>query len=634
MKTQDANRCSVSPPEKSVKEVTILALVLGGLLSILMAAANTYLGLKAGMTVSASIPAAVISTAILRGVFRRGTILENNIVQTMASAGESLAAGAIFTIPALLLVGAWQEFKFWPTTLIVLLGGLLGIVFMVPLRRALVVERRELIYPEGVACAEVLIAGQKGGKDIRLILAGLGIGALFKFLVTGLHVVKSVVEGAVGVGRSVLYFGSDMSVALVAVGYIVRLPIASLIFLGGVIGWVVTIPMLGGRESDVAPLEAAWNLWSTQVRFMGVGAMLVGGLHSIWRVRGGILSGVAAMRRVGGNGSANDTEAQPRTERDMPLAALLLVFLPSVFGTFFLYDYLTGTFGAAAAATVVMVITTFLFVAVATYIVGLVGSSNSPVSGMTICALLLTAGMLLALGIRGESAIAATLGVAGVVCCAVCTAGDISQDLKTGWLVGATPARQQWVEILGVVLSCCFFAPVLTLLHNAYGIGTGGPDSLTAPQAGLFASLVDGFFGEGALPWNMIVLGVGVGVLLIVLDWMLERSGSAFRAHVMPVAVGIYLPLSLATPIFLGGLLHHLFSRAGTSNDPGRQDHGLLFGSGLIAGESLMGILIAIPIVLNINLTLSEGSAPFSVMVFGAIILGYGILVRRAARRE
>ncbi len=633
MKTRSADPYSCASPEKSVKEVTLIALVLGGLLSILMAAANTYLGLKAGMTVSASIPAAVISTAILRGIFRRGTILENNIVQTMASAGESLAAGAIFTIPALLLVGAWQEFKFWPTTLIVLLGGLLGIVFMVPLRRALVVERPELIYPEGVACAEVLKAGQKGGKDILLILAGLGMGALFKFFVTGLHVMKSVVEGAVGIGRSAFYFGSDMSLALVAVGYIVRLPIASLIFLGGVIGWVITIPMLGGWESDTAPLETVWSLWSSHVRFIGVGAMLVGGLHSIWHVRGGILSGVTALHRVGGSASANGTAARPRTDRDMSLASLMLVFLPSVFGTFFLYDYLTGNFGVAVAATVVMVIAAFLFVAVATYIVGLVGSSNSPVSGMTICALLLTAGVLLALGIRGDSAIAATLGVAGVVCCAVCTAGDVSQDLKTGWLVGATPVRQQWAEVLGVLVSCCFFAPVLTLLHNAYGIGTGGPDSLAAPQAGLFASLVDGFFGAGTLPWNMIALGAGIGVLLILLDRLLERSGSAFRAHVMPVAVGIYLPLSLATPIFLGGLLHQVFRRAGSGNSPGLQDPGLLFGSGLIAGESLMGILLAIPIVLDIDLTVSEGHGLVSVGVFGAIILGYGVLVRRAAKR-
>ncbi len=634
MNTPNTSRPPHIPPEKSVKEVTIIALLLGALLSIVMGAANTYLGLKAGMTVSASIPAAVISTAILRGLFRRGTILENNIVQTMASTGESLAAGAIFTIPALLLVGAWQEFKFWPTTLIVLLGGLLGVVFMVPLRRALIVERPELIYPEGVACAEVLIAGQEGGKGIRAILAGLGIGALFKFLITGLHVVKPVVEGAVGMGRSVFYFGADMSLALVAVGYIVRLPIASLIFLGGVIGWVITIPVLGGWVPGEPPLGAAWSIWSAQVRYMGVGAMLVGGLHSIWHVRGGILSGLLALRRVGESAGADGAAEQPRTERDMPLAALVVVFLLSVFGTLLFYDYLTGSFGVAAAATVTMVFAAFIFVAVATYIAGLVGSSNSPVSGMTICALLLTAGVLLALGIRGDSAIAATLGVAGVVCCAACTAGDVSQDLKTGLLVGATPARQQWAEILGVIIPCCFFAPVLTLLHNAYGIGTGGPDSLAAPQAGLFASLVDGFFGEAMLPWDMITVGAGIGVLLILLNRLLERSGSTFRAHVMPVAVGIYLPLSLAAPIFLGGLLHHFLGRAADGNGQERQDPGLLFGSGLIAGEALMGILLAIPIALNIDMAVSEGNGPISVLVFGAIVAGYGMLVHRAARQR
>jgi putative OPT family oligopeptide transporter len=616
-----------------IKEITITALVLGGLLSILMGAANTYLGLKAGMTVSASIPAAVISTAILRGLFRRGTILENNIVQTMASTGESLAAGAIFTIPALLMVGAWQEFKFWPTTLIVMLGGLLGVVFMVPLRRAMIVEREDLIYPEGVACSEVLIAGQEGGRGIRLILAGLGVGAVFKFLVTGLHVIKSVVEGAVGVGRSVVYFGSDMSLALVAVGYIVHLQIASLIFMGGVIGWLIAIPILGGLEPGGIPLETARSLWSTQIRYVGVGAMLVGGLYSIWCVRKGILSGVVALRGFGERTGTESTAERKRTERDMSLGALLTVFLLSVFGTLLFYDYLTGSFGVAVAATVVMVFAAFLFVAVATYIVGLVGSSNSPVSGMTICALLLTAGVLLALGIRGDSAIAATLGVAGVVCCAVCTAGDVSQDLKTGSLVGATPARQQTTEMISVVISAFFFAPVLTLLHNAYGIGTDGPDALAAPQAGLFASLVNGFFGDGALPWTMIGIGAGVGVLLILLNRLLERSNSTFRTHVMPVAVGIYLPLSLSAPIFLGGLLHHIFGRNGGMKNTDQRDPGLLFGSGLIAGEALMGIGLAVPIVLNINMAVSEGHGLVSVLIFSAVIVGYGMLVRHAAKQ-
>lgn len=459
-------------PESNLREVTILALVLGTLLSIVMAAANTYLGLKAGLTVSASIPAAVISMAILRGIFRRGTILENNIVQTIASTGESLAAGCIFTIPALILVGAWQKFQFWPTTFIVMLGGLLGIIFMVPMRRALIVNRPDLIYPEGLACSEVLIVGQEGGSGIVYIALGLAIGAVFKFLSTGIHLIQDVVEGAIVRGRSVFYMGSDMSVALVAVGYIVNLQIAALIFMGGAIGWLVAMPLLGGYEIGTVPLEAAGQLYKEYVRFLGVGTMLVGGIYSIWRVRKGIVAGIAGLRGVAG-GLGGESTARLRTDRDMALPALLTVFLITVVATFLLYDYLIGDLGVAVVATIVMIIAAFLFVAVATYIVGLVGSSNSPVSGMTICALLMAAAVLLALGIRGESAILAVLGVAGVVCCAACTSGDVAQDLKTGLLVGATPARQQGAEIIGAIIPAFFFAPILTLLHNAYGIGTG-----------------------------------------------------------------------------------------------------------------------------------------------------------------
>lgn len=671
-------------------------------LCIIMAAANTYLGLKAGMTVSASIPAAVISTAILRGIFRRGTILENNIVQTITSTGESLAAGAVFTIPALLMVGAWQEFKFWPTTLIAMLGGMLGIVFMVPLRRALIVERPDLKYPEGVACAEVLIAGQEGGKGIISLVAGLGLGALVKFFVTGLAIMKATVEGAVGVGRSVAYFGSDMSLALVAVGYIVRLQIAVLICLGGAIGWFVAVPILavvvpgpdanssggldfaeaqsvvgaltqeefngfdmdgdgeltqaelgnvvaaeGGDKNENAntlhekvaatSLDKAWDLWTNHVKYIGVGTMLIGGLHSIWCVRKGIVSGIGALRGVGGAGG----EKQLRTERDMPLTALMTVFAVSVFGTLLFYNYLTGSFGVAVATTILMVIAAFLFVAVATYIVGLVGSSNSPVSGMTICALLLTAAVLLVLGIKGDSAIAATLGVAGVVCCAACTAGDVAQDLKTGHLLGATPARQQSVEMIGVLIPAFFLAPIFTLLYKAYGIngiGADRPGAFLAPQANLFANLVRGIFGEGETHWNMIGIGIGIGVLLIILNVFLEKMRVAFRAHIMPIAVGIYLPVSLSVPILLGGLLHYFCGRRKGKDDSEGRDPGLLLGSGLIAGESLMGIGLAIPLVMGIELTISNVnemfSTVFSLLVFGAVIVGYGIFVRRSVTQD
>ncbi len=617
------------PPTKSVAEFTVMAFVLGAILSIVMGAANVYLGLKVGMTVSASIPAAVISTAILRGVFRRGTILENNIVQTMASTGESLAAGAIFTIPALILVGSWQEFKFWPTTLIVLLGGLLGIVFMVPLRRALIVERPDLIYPEGLACSEVLIAGQKGGSGVRFIVFGLAIGAAFKFLASGLHLIRGAVEVAMMRGKSIFYTGSDMSVSLLAVGYIVGLRIAVLIFLGGALGWMVIIPLLGGAGLGEDPLDAAWRLWSTQVRYVGVGTMLVGGIFSIFQVRKGIFAGVAALR---GMSSGND-DARARTERDLSMPVLAAIFLGTSFATLVFFDYLTGSWGVAAVSAIVMIFAAFIFVAVATYIVGLVGSSNSPVSGMTICALLMTAGVLLGCGIRGDSAILATLGVAGVVCCAACTAGDVAQDLKTGLIVGATPAKQQFAEILGAVIPAFFFAPILTILHKAYGIGTGEEGSLLAPQAALFASLTEGFFGDGELPWDMISIGVGIGIGLIIIDFILGVYGSRFRVHVMPVAVGIYLPVSMAVPIFLGGLLNYFLTRKPRSREAEgpSADHasgGILFGSGLIAGEALMGILLAIPLALGYKFTDWEGNAALSLILFAGVVLLFPFVAR------
>lgn len=650
-----SHKSPVIPSHRSIPEITAAAVILGILMSIVMGAANTYLGLYAGMTVSASIPAAVISMAILRGVLRRGSILENNIVQTMASTGESLAAGVIFTVPALVLVGAWQDFKFWPTTLIVLLGGILGILFMVPMRRALIVQRKDLVYPEGVACAEVLVAGEEGGSGVRAIVLGLGAGAAFKFLVSGVNAVSSVVEGATAAGRRAIYFGSDMSLALMAVGYIVNIHISVLIFLGGAIGWLIAIPLMGGVVPGESALDTAWDLWSDQVRYMGVGAMLVGGIYSIWSVRRGIAAGVTGLRGVRPVSGSRD--ARPRTEQDMPFVQLLVLFLLAVIGTFFFYDHMVGSAPIAGITTVVMVVAAFLFVAVATYIAGLVGSSNSPVSGMTICALLLAAGVLLALGIKGESAILATLGVAGVVCCATCTSGDIAQDLKTGLLVGATPKKQQWMEIAAALAPAFFFAPILTLLHHAYGIGTGEPGSLRAPQAALFASLTNGFFGDGVLPWPMIRLGALIGVGIIVVDRILEKSGSAFRAHIMPLAVGLYLPFSLSIPIVIGGVMRAVldsraareWTPAGMDSPPGgsrigpdgrdgnrtagRHDRGILFGSGLIAGEAIIGILLAIPLTLVPGLMPDLGGPVWvSVPVFLLAVAAYWAVASNGRR--
>jgi putative OPT family oligopeptide transporter len=612
----------VVPPEQSPPEFTWVAVILGSILAVVMGAANVYLGLYAGMTVAAAIPASVISMAILRGVLGRSSILENNIVQTMASTGEALAAGVIFTVPALLLVGAWQDFQFWPTTIIVLLGGLLGIVFMVPMRRALVVDRPDLVYPEGTACAEVLKAGAQGGAGARVIGFGILAGGLFKFAVSGVRLVQPTVEGAVSAGRAVFYGGADMSAALLAVGYIVRLEIAVLVFAGGVIGWVLTLPFLGGVLADEGALDAAWRLWSAQVRYVGVGAMVVGGLASIWNVRHGIVSGLTSLGGVG-RGIGRDVVPR-RTERNLGLGVLGSVFLVTTFATMAFYHALVGVFGVALIATVLMVVASFLLVAVATYIAGLVGSSNSPVSGMTIVALLFSAAVMLGLGVSGNSAILATLGIAGVVCCAVCASGDMAQDLKTGLIVGATPARQQLASFIAAIVPAFTFAPILTLLHHAYGIGTGEPGSLRAPQAALFASLTSGFFGDGTLPWGMIAIGAAIGVGLLLVDASLKRAGGRFRAHVMPIAVGMYLPFSLAVPILIGGVIGRRFGPKSEEGHSG--DRGLLFGSGLVAGEALVGIVLAGFIAAQVPLpvTIVEHWA-LSLLAFGGLIL---LLVR------
>ena len=552
----------------------------------------------------------------------------------MASTGESLAAGAIFTLPALIIAGVWQEFDFWISTGIVLMGGLLGIVFMVPLRKALIVDRPDLRYPEGVACAQVLRVGQGGATSgIRAIAIGLGLGALFKFFVSGLKVLSGTVEYAWFQGQRAFYMGSDMSPALLAVGYIVGLGVACQIFLGGVIGWIITIPFAGPyyQLETTDALEHAWTMWSTEVRYLGVGAMLVGGLASIWNVRAGLVAGIRSLQGA----SADSSGVDGRTERNISLRALLFLLTFTVFGTLILYYFLIHHLGLAIVALLVMIPASFLFAAVATYIVGLVGSSNSPVSGMTICAVLMAAIVISVAGGTGSGAILATLGVAGVVCCVACTAGDVAQDLKTGQIVGATPARQQWAEILGVVVPALTMAPVLTLLHNTYTIGS---KELLAPQATLFASLVSGFFGEGTLPYPMIIAGMGVGAGILMLDAILHTTRPGLRLHVMPIAVGIYLPLALSVPIVLGGLLHAWLNRRREEDEDNHQ--GLLFGSGLIAGEALMGIGLAVPATLGITLALDMESVPpllraaVSLLLFLGVVLAFAYVAQRRRIRS
>lgn len=599
------------------KEFTISAVLIGIIIAIIMTAANVYLGLYAGMTVSASIPAAVIAMGVYKGILRTDSVHQSNIVQTMASAGESLAAGIIFTLPALVIIGAWKDFQFWPTSLIAIAGGLLGIIFMIPLRKALIQNEEELTYPEGVACAAVLRSGdaESGKAGFITILKGLGLGALFKFVGSGLKLFVGSFEIAKKVKGASLFFGFDVSPALLAVGYIVNIHVASLVFIGGAIGFFFAIPLIGtpyGME-DKSAIDLAWTLWSTQVRYLGVGAMIVGGLWSIVSVRKGITQGLKGLKGM----SANSGQTE-RTETDMPLMGMMVVMLTCFAIMIGLYNSMIDNMGITFFTTILMILCSFVFVAVSSYIVGLVGSSNNPVSGMTISALLVSAALFLVLGYQGDSAILATLGVAAVVCCAACTAGDCSQDLKTGFLIGATPKHQQYAQIIGVVIPALVIAPVLSLLHSAYGIGTG----LKAPQATLFASITKALFGEGELPVNMVVYGALFGIFIILVDSIFLKN-KKFRLHLMPLAVGIYLPVTLAIPIFLGGLIRYKVEKSRKKEVDESKDQGVLLGSGFIAGEAIMGVGIAIVLYmagdalsLSINPALREG---LSVVAFLAI---------------
>lgn len=639
--------------QSSRRELTAMSLTAGLVLSVVMGAANVYLGLRVGMTVSASIPAAVLATGILRGMFNRRSILEANIVQTSASAGESLAAGIIFTMPALILTGIWSEFDFWTTSLVALSGGLLGILMMIPMRRAIVVESTDLKFPEGVACAEVLRAGSAEddaeGADVgtSLVFGGLAVGAAIKLCSGALGLLKSSVDFVTRFGSRTSYFGMDVSPALIAVGLIVGLPVASQVFLGGALGWYILIPLISGDAAvfdalgafpigqDESPQDHAFRIWSTQVRYVGVGAMVVGGLAAIWRVRNGI---VAAFRELFGNlqaatiGSA-DNEHEDHTERNLEFRYIVGIGVACaaiVFGIYF--TLLQRSLGITLLATFAAMLLSFFFTAVASYIVGLVGNSNSPVSGMTISAVLMTGLMLWVGDYSGEAGILAMLGVAGVVCCVACTAGDVCNDLKTGQLVGATPRSQQIAQVLGVLVAAFIMAPVLTILHEgSLNAGTGGigGEELVAPQAGLFASLAEGFFGDGTIPWKMVMWGVGLGVLILLADIPLALKDSSFRLHVMPVAVGIYLPAELSVPILLGGILHWLISRSPDSDGPVKRS--VLIASGIIAGESLMGVGLGLFAFLGPDSTKTLGSLIVLGLVLGGV---YYLSVRNGRDTE
>lgn len=602
---------------KTLPELTVQAIGLGLVLSVIMCAANIYVGLYAGMTVSAAIPASVISMGVLRGLMRRGTILENNIVHTVASSGESLAAGIIFTVPALVLLGIWEKFNYLETTLIAMAGGVMGVVMMIPLRKPMIVEQKELRFPEGVACAEVLKAGDRGGAEVFGIFIALLIGGLFKTLVDVLGLFKGSVEHAWQVGRTGLYAGINISPMLMAVGFIVGFEISLLIFLGGAISFLCAIPVLayGADFSGGNPEAVLSEIWDTKIRYFGIGAMVIAGIYSIFKIAGSMGSAVrTALRGVRG---LDDTANLPRTEQGITGRALFLLLTFSLILSATVYYLMTRSVTTTLITSLSMFVLGFFFVAVASYIVGLVGASNSPVSGMVICTVLLTAGLLLMLGYTGREGMLATLGVAGVVCCAACTSGDICQDLKIGQIVGATPRRLQIGEVFGTIVPAFIIAPTMQLLYEAYGIGTPareGVQALKAPQGVMFEKLVGGIFGAGeAIPWDLVGWGAAVGATAIFIDRVfLQPANTKFRLHAMPMAVGMYLPWTVTTPILLGGIayvaVNWLSKRRGDDNVR-RQSvvhRGLLFCSGVVAGEAIMGIAIAVLYLVQLDLPIMQ----------------------------
>lgn len=601
-------------------EITLKAVVLSIVLAAILAGANAYLGLFAGMTVSASIPAAVLSMSILR-LFRRSNILENNIVQTAASSGEALAAGVIFTMPGLVILGWWDQFDYWQTATIALVGGTLGVIFTIPLRQALILDAR-LRFPEGLATAEVLKTGTgstPSRRHLKALVTGAVFGGTMKFGEAGLRLWSDAVEGASRLGHSAIYAGMNLSPALLAVGFIIGPETSVVVFSGGVLGWLILLPLYGLWVPAGPELEAlgqARQLWSQHIRYVGIGAMLIGGLWTLIQVRRPITESLLHLARTSGHParaaaqpdqpavSTPDSHPRlaprPRTEMDTPGSLLLIGLGVCVVGISVVYVAVVHTIGVAVLMSLLMTLAAFLFSSVAGYMAGLVGSSSNPVSGVTIATIMLTSSLLLLiLGAGHTAGPAAALLIGGVVCCAAAMGGDNLQDLKTGYLIGATPWKQQVMQLVGVVTGALVLAPTLSLLHAKYGLGPptdAHPHPLTAPQATLMANLAYGMFG-GGLPWGLVGLGIGVGGAVILLDYRLNAHRTRLRIPVLAVALGIYLPLKLTSAVMAGGLIAALVWRR--TGSPLLPQTGLLTAAGLVTGEALMGILLAIPMALT-----------------------------------
>ncbi len=605
------------PADRVTPELTVTSIIMGILLAVIFGAANAYLGLRVGMTVSASIPAAVIAMGVIRVVMRKNSILESNIVQTIGSAGESLAAGAIFTLPALFLwarEGVMDKPGIVTITIIALLGGLLGVFFMIPLRNALIVREHGILpYPEGQACAEVMLAGEEGGSKASTVFAGMGFSALFEFIIDGLKIVP----GEVSYQGPRLYpgaIGTRIYPAVMSVGYICGPRISSYMFAGGVLNWCVLIPFMvlfagdyvsaladGSTVSALFAADGAAAIWSKYTRYIGAGALAAGGIISLIKNLPLIVStfvGAVKGFSVGGAGIV-------RTDKDMNMKIVLITILVLTLAV-----WLVPAIPVSLVGAIIVVIFGFFFATVSSRMVGIVGSSNNPVSGMAIATLLIATLILKLTGEAGASGMQAAIAIGSIICIVAAIAGDTSQDLKTGFLLGATPKKQQIGEVIGVVASALAIGATLYLLDSAWGFGS---EELAAPQATMMKMVIEGIM-DGNLPWGLILVGVFIAVVV-------ELIG----IPVLPFAIGVYLPVQLNACIMVGGIIRWFYDRM--KNEEQKKvsvNNGILFCSGMIAGEGIVGLLLAILAVFGVGEVIDLSgflNLPAAVSNIGSLVL-------------
>ena len=605
------------PADKITPEFTVSSIVMGILLAVVFGAANAYLGLRVGMTVSASIPAAVISMAVIRVILKKDSILESNMVQTIGSAGESLAAGTIFTLPALFLwakEGTMGNPSLVEIAVIALCGGLLGVFFMVPLRNALIVKEHGVLpYPEGTACAEVLLAGEEGGSSAKSVFAGMGLAAVFKFLVDGLGVVSGVIVAPIKALKTEL--SAEVYPALIGVGYICGARIASYMLAGGLIGWLVLIPAItifGGDTilypgnipiSEIYAAGGAGDIWHYYIRYIGAGAVAAGGIISLIKSLPLI---VTTFRDAIKSMKGTSASGKLRTEQDLSMKVIGIGVIVMI-----LILWLLPQIPVSIVGAIVIVVFGFFFATVSSRMVGLVGSSNNPVSGMAIATLLIATGLLKITGDTGAHGMQGAIAIGSIICIVAAMAGDTSQDLKTGYILGATPKKQQIGEIIGTVVAALTIGGVLVLLDRAWGFGT---EAISAPQATLMKMIVEGVMG-GNLPWGLVFIGAFISIAF-------EVIGIAS----LPVAIGLYLPLELSTTIMLGGLVRLAVDKKNEKENTKEKNEdagsGILFCSGMIAGEGLVGIILAILAVVGVDKYINiSGVVPAPVLTIGGIIL-------------